>query len=128
MAAILRLNGEMPDVRRSAKLPSRRTISICSRTTQVPGAEATGLAENNLSENVKIRRPLTWGARLWLALTLTMAAAVLANAAIYWHSPDLIKFGAFLAISLISAGARVRVPGVTELLPLSYFFVLLRPE
>jgi diguanylate cyclase (GGDEF)-like protein/putative nucleotidyltransferase with HDIG domain len=95
-----------------------------SRTPQVR-PEATELAKDILPENAKIQGPLTWGARLWLALTLTIAAAVLVNSAIYWHSPDLIKFGAFLSISLISAGARVRVPGVTELLPLSYFFVLL---
>jgi diguanylate cyclase (GGDEF)-like protein/putative nucleotidyltransferase with HDIG domain len=78
-----------------------------------------------IQETAKIQGPLTWGARIWLVLTLTIAVAVLVNSAIYWHSPDLIKFGAFLVISLISAGARVRVPGVTELLPLSYFFVLL---
>ena len=50
-------------------------------------------------ENPKIQGPLTWGVRLWLTLTLTIAAAVLLNTAIYWHSPDLIKFGAFLSIS-----------------------------
>ena len=66
-------------------------------------------------ENAKIQGPLTWVARFWLGLTVTIAVAVLANAAVFWRSPDLIKFGAFLAISLISAGARVRVPGVTEL-------------
>ena len=65
------------------------------------------------------------GARLFLALVVAVAAAVSANTAVYWHSPDLIKFGAFLAISLLSAGARVRVPGVTVPLPLSYLFVLL---
>ena len=69
--------------------------------------------------------PLTSGARLMLALVVTLAAGVLTNAAFFWNSPDLIKFGAFLAMSLISAGARVRVPGVTEPLALSYLFVLL---
>ncbi len=69
--------------------------------------------------------PLTLGARFLLALVSTIAAAVLANSAIFWHSPDLIKFGAFLSISIISAGARLRVPGMSEPLPLSFLFVLL---
>ena len=83
------------------------------------------LSENDPSENERAQGPLTLGARLFLALVVTVAAAVLTNAAVFWHSPDLIKFGAFLSISLISAGARVRVPGVTGPLPLSYLFVLL---
>ena len=78
-----------------------------------------------LAENTEIQGPLSLGAWLLLGLTLTIAIAVLANAAVFWHSPDLIKFGAFLAISIISAGARVRVPGVTGPLSLSFFFVLL---
>jgi hypothetical protein len=77
-----------------------------------------------LPENAKIH-PLTLGARVFLVSILIVAVAVLANAIVFWHSPDLIKFGAFLSISLISAGARVRVPGVTVPLPLSYLFVLL---
>ncbi len=69
--------------------------------------------------------PLTTGARLFLALVLAAGAAVLAQTAIFWWSPDLIKFGAFLAVSLFSAGARVRVPGVSGAFSLSYLFVLL---
>src|SRR5438105_1834922 len=70
-------------------------------------------------------RPITFGARTLLVLVVAVGAAVLANEIVFWHSPDLIKFGAFLAVSVLSAGARVRVPGVTVPLPLSYFFVLL---
>ena len=122
MAAILHPERGVPDV----SIEAQAMQEDHQATPQVhPKAEATALSEDNLPEDPKIRAPLTWGARLWLGLTLTIAAAVLVNSGIYWHSPDLIKFGAFLAISLISAGARVRVPGVTELLPLSYFFVLL---
>lgn len=92
-------------------------------------AAAADPSENNRSENEnendKVQGPLTLRARLFLALVVTLAVAVLANAAVFWHSPDLIKFGAFLSISLISAGARVRVPGVTGPLPVSYLFVLL---
>ena len=69
--------------------------------------------------------PLTKGTRFLLALALILGAVVLADTAVFWHSPDLIKFGAFLAVSLFSGGARVRVPGVTGPLPFSYLFVLL---
>ena len=79
----------------------------------------------DLPETAAVQGPLTLGARFLLALTITLTAAVLANTVVFWHSPDLIKFGAFLSISLISAGARVRVPGVTGPLPLSFLFVLL---
>jgi diguanylate cyclase (GGDEF)-like protein/putative nucleotidyltransferase with HDIG domain len=69
--------------------------------------------------------PLTKGTRFLLALAVVLAAAVLAYTAVFWHSPDLIKFGAVLAVSLFSGGARVRVPGATGPLPFSYLFVLL---
>jgi diguanylate cyclase (GGDEF)-like protein/putative nucleotidyltransferase with HDIG domain len=68
---------------------------------------------------------LTPGSWALLGLVLAAGAVVLVQTAVSWHSPDLIKFGAFLAVSLFSAGARVRVPGVGQLLPLSYLFVLL---
>jgi diguanylate cyclase (GGDEF)-like protein/putative nucleotidyltransferase with HDIG domain len=76
-------------------------------------------------ENALVPAILTTGARVLVAMVVIAAVAVLTNAAIFWHSPDLIKFGAFLSISLISAGARVLVPGVSGPLPLSYLFVLL---
>ena len=79
-----------------------------------------------LEASAETRRPaLPGGARLLLGLALAGGAAVLAETALSWQSPDLIKFGAFLAVSLFSAGARVRVPGVTEPFSLSYLFVLL---
>jgi diguanylate cyclase (GGDEF)-like protein/putative nucleotidyltransferase with HDIG domain len=64
-------------------------------------------------------------ARVLLLVAAVIGFGVLAHAAIFWRSPDLIKFGSFLAVSLISAGARARVPGVSAPLPLSYLFVLL---
>src|SRR5678809_976577 len=54
---------------------------------------------------------LSGWARIFLGLAWAMGLAVLAETAIFWRSPDLIKFGAFLAVSLFSAGARIRVPG-----------------
>jgi diguanylate cyclase (GGDEF)-like protein/putative nucleotidyltransferase with HDIG domain len=76
-------------------------------------------------DTAKAHGPLTFRRWFLLGLFITVAAAVLGNAAIFWHSPDVIKFAAFFAISLMTAGARVRVPGVTGPLSLSFFFVLL---
>ncbi|MCU1335876.1 MAG: diguanylate cyclase and metal dependent phosphohydrolase [Bryobacterales bacterium] len=70
-------------------------------------------------------KALPRGARVLLAFVWAIGTAVLVQTAISWRSPDLIKFGAYLAVSLFSAGARVRVPGVSGPLPLSYLFVLL---
>jgi len=70
-------------------------------------------------------RPLPPRAGVLLGLALALAAAVLAQTAMAWSSPDLIKFGAFLSVALCSAGARIRVPGASTPVPLSYFFVLL---
>jgi diguanylate cyclase (GGDEF)-like protein/putative nucleotidyltransferase with HDIG domain len=71
------------------------------------------------------KRPLATGAWIYLALVVAVGSAVLGQTALTWQSPDLIKFGAFLLVALFSAGARVRVPGASDPLALSYFFVLL---
>src|SRR6185436_8995047 len=109
-----------------------RWPQACCRNQDVPevfiDVQAEPKALQNFPEGVpELRLPqaLPWGARRLLFLAVAAAAAVLANSAVFWHSPDLIKFGAFLSISLISAGARVRIPRVSEPLPLSYLFVLL---
>jgi hypothetical protein len=47
-------------------------------------------------ENALVPAILTTGARVLVAMVVIAAVAVLTNAAIFWHSPDLIKFGAFL--------------------------------
>jgi len=69
--------------------------------------------------------PITMGAYVFLAPILGLGAVLLYQTAVSWQSPDLIKFGAFLAVSLFSAGARVRVPLASSPLPLSCLFVLL---
>src|SRR5690349_21976703 len=66
--------------------------------------------------------PQAW---IFLGLALTLGAGVMVQTAAVWSSPDLIKFAAFLSVALFSAGARVRVPGASAPVPLSYFFVLL---
>ena len=98
---------------------------VFARTLAAPEDFPASAEAGDIGEKTLVRVPLTRGARVLLAAAVIVAAEVLTNAAVFWRSPDLIKFGAFLAISLISAGARVRIPGVGGPLPLSYLFVLL---
>ena len=41
-----------------------------------------------------------------------------------WNSPDLLKFGGFLAVAILSAGIQFNPPGVTSALSLSLLFAL----
>ncbi len=41
-----------------------------------------------------------------------------------WKSPDLLKYGGYLAIAILSSGMRISVPGVTGSLSLTFLFVL----
>jgi len=97
-------------------------VSIAPRALPEDQLISQGTAQ--FPETNKTHGPLTFGPGLLLAVTVTLAAAVLGNAAMFWRSPDLIKFAAFFAISLMTAGARVRVSGVTSPLSLSFLFVL----
>ena len=123
MAALLQSKRDVPEVFIGPQAPPEDYQALPEVSRSLP--ETQGSPEAKGLPEAKIERPLTRGARILLALVVTVAAAVSANTAVYWHSPDVIKFGAFLAISLLSAGARVRVPGVTGPLPLAYLFVLL---
>jgi diguanylate cyclase (GGDEF)-like protein/putative nucleotidyltransferase with HDIG domain len=102
----------------------RKVSNVSIASQPMPEDRPISQATAPLPETIKAHPPLTLGGRLFLALFITLAAVVLGNAAIFWHSTDLIKFAAFLAISLMTAGARVRVPGVAGPLPLSFLFVL----
>src|SRR5579863_5999521 len=62
--------------------------------------------------------------RRYVLLAALLGLAVLAQSLMGWNSPDLIKYGAFLAIALFSSGARILVPGITGTLSISFLFVL----
>ncbi len=98
-------------------------VSIAPRA--MPEDPLISQATAQFRDTGEAHRPLTFRRWFLLSLFLISAAAVLGNAAIFWHSTDVIKFAGFFAISLMTAGARVRVPGVSGTLSLSFFFVLL---
>ncbi len=63
-------------------------------------------------------------ARIYITVTAAAGVAVLAMNLVNWESPDLLKFGGFLMVALCSSGMRIRVPGITGTLSLTFLFVL----
>jgi diguanylate cyclase (GGDEF)-like protein/putative nucleotidyltransferase with HDIG domain len=63
-------------------------------------------------------------ARLYITITATLAALVLLRALLYWESPDFFKYAAFLLVAVASSGFKVRIPGITGTLSLTFLFVL----
>ncbi len=68
--------------------------------------------------------PLPAAVRGYATLAALLGVAVLGNSLVNWNSPDLIKYGAFLAVALVSAGMRADVPGILGPLSLNFLFVL----
>src|SRR5882724_210309 len=68
--------------------------------------------------------PLPQRACLHIGLITVLGTIVLAQAIVQWESPDLLKFGGFLMVAIVSAGMRISIPGVTSSLSLAFLFVL----
>jgi diguanylate cyclase (GGDEF)-like protein/putative nucleotidyltransferase with HDIG domain len=64
-------------------------------------------------------------AKLFIALTATVGGWVLANAFVYWHSQDLLKFFCYLAIGILAGTMKVRLPGMESTMSVHFLFVLL---
>lgn len=69
-------------------------------------------------------QPLPTKARSFIGLVTALGVAVFALSCANWESPDLLKFGGFLMVAIFSSGLRIRVPGVTGTLSLTFLFVL----
>jgi diguanylate cyclase (GGDEF)-like protein/putative nucleotidyltransferase with HDIG domain len=67
---------------------------------------------------------LTAKARIYIGVMMALGLAVLTHAAIRWESPDLLKYGGFLMVAVFSSGMRLKMPGVTGTLSLTFLFVL----
>jgi hypothetical protein len=63
-------------------------------------------------------------ARVYIGVVIALGLLVLALAATRWESPDLFKFGGFLMVAVFSSGMRLKVPGVSGTLSLTFLFVL----
>jgi diguanylate cyclase (GGDEF)-like protein/putative nucleotidyltransferase with HDIG domain len=60
----------------------------------------------------------------YIQVTTALGFVVLALAFANWESPDLLKFGGFLTIAILSSGMSINVPGVTGTLSLNFLFIL----
>ena len=85
------------------------------------------LAEGMLLEFLTMSLDFDWltaKARVYVGVMIALGLVVLTLAAIRWESPDLVKFGGFLMVAVFSSGMRLKVPGVTGMLSLTFLFVL----
>jgi len=69
-------------------------------------------------------QPLPSKARLFIALITAVGIGVVSVSCANWESPDLLKYGSFLMVAIFSSGLRIRVPGITGTLSLTFLFVL----
>src|SRR5579872_4604778 len=60
--------------------------------------------------------------RVYIGFIFLTGAVSLGIALSGWSSPDLLKFGAFLAVTILSAGIQFNAPGVTSALSPSLLF------
>ncbi len=68
--------------------------------------------------------PLPSKARAYIGLTAVLGSASLVAAIVTWDSPDFFKYTAFLLVAIASSSMRIRVPGITGTLSLTFLFVL----
>ena len=68
--------------------------------------------------------PLPAKARVYIAFISLMGAASLLYGMVSWDSPDFFKYFAFLVVAVASCTMRIKVPGITGTLSLTFLFVL----
>jgi diguanylate cyclase (GGDEF)-like protein/putative nucleotidyltransferase with HDIG domain len=64
------------------------------------------------------------GALRWSQAMALLGLIVLTGSLVNWESPDVLKYGAFLTIAIISSGVPIDVPGVAGSFSLIFLFVL----
>ena len=62
---------------------------------------------------------------LFVAATSLIGIAVIITAIAHWQSQDLLRFTAYLAIALLTAGLKVVLPGINGTMSVSFLFILL---
>ena len=64
-------------------------------------------------------------AKIFVTVTALCGASVLMMAFWHWHSNDLLRFFCYLAIAMLAAGMRVKLPGMDSTMSVHFLFVLL---
>jgi diguanylate cyclase (GGDEF)-like protein/putative nucleotidyltransferase with HDIG domain len=67
---------------------------------------------------------LPQNALIYIQVTSLLGLIVLGFSLANWDSPDMLKFGGFLTIAILSSGMSISVPGVAGSLALTFLFVL----
>jgi diguanylate cyclase (GGDEF)-like protein/putative nucleotidyltransferase with HDIG domain len=61
----------------------------------------------------------------FVAITAVLGSAALVDAFWHWHSDDPLKFACYLAIAVVAATMKVRLPGIESTMSVHFLFVLL---
>ena len=64
-------------------------------------------------------------AQIFIVITSMAGIAAIATACMHWHSNDLLKFGCYLLIALLSSTLKVKLPGMDSTMSVHFLFVLL---
>ena len=64
-------------------------------------------------------------AKIFITLVIVAGWLMLARGLLQWRSEDLASFVIYLIIALLASGLKLRLPGVTGTISVSFFFVLI---
>jgi diguanylate cyclase (GGDEF)-like protein/putative nucleotidyltransferase with HDIG domain len=64
-------------------------------------------------------------AMLFIVPTAMAGMGVLGTACLHWHSNDLLKFGCYLLIAVLSSTMKVELPGIESTMSVTFLFILL---
>ena len=70
-------------------------------------------------------KSLRWPAKIYIFTMIAVGMTVLASAFRFWESPDPVRFGSLLLLTLLAAGLKVSLPGITGTMSVSHVFILL---
>jgi diguanylate cyclase (GGDEF)-like protein/putative nucleotidyltransferase with HDIG domain len=70
-------------------------------------------------------RSLPIRAKIFIAITTAAGVAVWVAAFLHWQSADPVKFACYLAIAVLAATMKVRLPGIESTMSVHFLFVLL---
>lgn len=64
-------------------------------------------------------------ARVFIAFTILLGLGAAGVSALNWDSPDVLKFGAFLLVTVFGAALQINMPGIAGTFPITCVFALL---
>jgi diguanylate cyclase (GGDEF)-like protein/putative nucleotidyltransferase with HDIG domain len=69
---------------------------------------------------------MNWKVKLFVAVTATVGVAIIVRGAVFgWHSQDLVRFFAYLAIAVTASSLKVSLPGIDGTMSVNFLFILI---